>query len=254
MRYSVGELARLAGVSVRTLHHYDEIGLLRPAERTGPGHRRYGDDEIQRLHRILVYRELGFDLAGIRTILDDTTVIETEQLARQRDLLEEQVSRLTRMIEGVERIMASKERGLNLTPDEMKQVFGDFDPATYGVEAEERWGGTDAYRESQRRVATYGKDEWLEIQADAERISAGFAEALTGGTDPSDDTAIALAEEHRQHITRWFYPCSYEMHRGLAEMYVADARFAKHYEDRAPGLAAYVRDAILANAERAAER
>jgi DNA-binding transcriptional MerR regulator len=251
MRYSVGEVARLTGVSIRTLHHYDEIGLLRPSARTEAGHRRYGDGEIERLHKILVYRELGFGLSAITTILDDRAVPEAEHLVRQRDLLEKQVARLTRMIRGVERIMASKKSGLNLTPAEMKRVFGDFDPTEYEQEVEGRWGDTDAYRESQRRAARYGEEDWQEIRAEAERIGAGFVEAMAGGTDPSDEAAMELAEEHRRHITRWFYPCSYEIHRGLAEMYVADPRFAKHYEVRAPGLAVYVRDAILANAARA---
>lgn len=249
MRYSVGELAALAGVSVRTLHHYDGIGLLSPTDRSGAGYRLYGSDEVERLHQILVYRELGFDLAGIGRILDDPSS-DVARLEAQRELLDEEIGRLTRMMRGVEKMMESKRSGLNLTDAEMTEVFGGFDPREHQAEAEERWGSTDAYKESGKRVAGYGKAEWLEIRREADGIAAGFAVALGEGVDPSADRAMDLAEGHRNHITRWFYDCSYPVHRGLGDMYVADPRFRKHYEERAEGLSSFVRDSIHANADR----
>jgi DNA-binding transcriptional MerR regulator len=249
--YSVGEIAAQAGVSVRTLHHYDEIGLLPPSGRTAAGYRRYTASDAERLHRILVYRELGFELAGIAQILDDPAVDAVEHLRRQRSLLEKQVERLQRMIGGVERMMNAKKTGLNLTPDEMKEVFGSFDPAEHAKEAERRWGGTDAYAESARRTSSYDKQQWLRIREEADRIGAGLAAAMREGVPPDSERAMDLAEQHRQHIGRWFYDCGYAIHRGLGEMYVADPRFAAHYNEQAPGLAGYIRDAIAANAERA---
>lgn len=249
--YSVGELAAQAGVSVRTLHHYDEIGLLSPSERTAAGYRRYSVSDAERLHRVLVYRELGFDLAGIARILDDPAVDAVEHLRRQRSLLGKQVKRLQRMIKSVEEMMNVKKSGLSLTPDEMKEVFGAFDPAEHAEEAERRWGGTDAYAESQRRAASYDKRQWLQIRDEAEQIAAGLAAAMRDGATPDSERAMDLAEQHRQHISRWFYDCSYEIHRGLGEMYVADPRFTANYEQQEPGLASYIRDAITANAERA---
>lgn len=249
--YSVGELAKQAGVSIRTLHHYDEIGLLSPSERTAAGYRRYNATDAERLHRILVYRELGFDLAGIARILDDPAVDAVEHLRRQRSLLERQVERLQRMIEGVEVMMNAKKTGLKLTPDEMREVFGSFDPSEHAEEAERRWGGTEAYTESQRRASSYDKQQWLQIRNEAEQIGAGLAAAMRDGAPPNSERAMDLAEQHRQHITRWFYDCSYEIHRGLGEMHVADPRFAAHYDEQEPGLTAYVRDSILANAARA---
>ena len=249
--YSVGELASQAGVTVRTLHHYDEIGLLSASERTAAGYRRYGRTDTERLYRILIYRELGFDLAGIAAILDDPAVDAVEHLRRQHTLLEERVGRLQRMLKGVEAMMSAKQAGYNLTPDEMREVFGTFDPTEHAAEADERWGRTDAYRESQRRASSYDKEQWLQINAEAGRIHADLSAALRECVPPASERAMALAELHRQHISRWFYDCSYEIHRGLGEMYVADPRFAKNYEDQAPGLSAYVRDAIIANADRA---
>ena len=253
MSYSVGELARLAGVTVRTLHHYDGIGLLSPSERSRSGYRRYTASDAERLHRILVYRELGFDLAGITGILANGEDA-LEQLSRQHALLRKEVRRLNGMIRGVEAMMNAKRMGIGLTPDEMKQVFGDFDPAQHAEEAEQRWGDTEAYRESRRRASSYDKAKWLEIRAEADAISAGLAATMAGGEPASGTAAMDLAERHRQHISRWFYECGYDVHRGLAEMYVADPRFAQTYESVAPGLSGYIRDAMLANADRAGSR
>lgn len=130
--------------------------------------------------------------------------------------------------------------------------MSDFDHGAYEAEARERWGDTDAYRESTRRTGKYGEAELERIKAAQEGIEAGFADAMASG-DPADgDRARHLAEQARLHIDRWFYPCSHRMHVGLAEMYVADPRFKAHYDERAPGLAEYVAAAIRANAGEAA--
>ena len=251
MDYSVGELAQLAGVSIRTLHHYDHIGLLTPTRRTASGYRQYSPADVARLHRILVYRELGFDLAGIAAILDDPAADGRTHLQRQQVLLEAQLGRLRRMLAGVEAMMGASQDGYNLSPDELQEVFGGFDPAVHEAEAEQRWGDTEAYRQSRRRAARYDKRQWLEIRNEAERIEAELADAMRQGLVPDSPAAMALAEAHRQHIQRWFYDCSHAMHRGLGELYVADPRFAAHYEERSAGLSTWLRDAIVANAERA---
>ena len=132
-----------------------------------------------------------------------------------------------------------------------REATSDFDPDEHAQEAEERWGDTDAYKESQRRVAGYSKQDWLTIKAEGEDISRRFADAMKSGADPADDATMGLAEEHRRYISRWFYECGYDIHSGLGEMYVADPRFKATYEAVAEGLATYIRDAISANAARA---
>jgi MerR family transcriptional regulator, thiopeptide resistance regulator len=254
MSYSVGELAQLAGVTVRTLHHYDEIGLLTPMDRTRAGYRRYTPADAERLHRILVYRQLGFDLARIAEILDDPDTDAMQHLRRQHELLRSEQRRLDGVIRSVEALMNAKKTGIDLTPDEMREVFGSFDPGQHADEAEERWGGTEAYRESQRRAASYDKAKWLEIRDEADAIHRELAAALADGQPADGPAAMDLAERHRQHIGRWFYDCTVEIHAGLAEMYVADPRFAQTYETIAPGLSRYLRDAIQANAARAGIR
>jgi hypothetical protein len=156
------------------------------------------------------------------------------------------------MLKGVEALMSAGERGYNLSADEMKEVFGSFDPAAHEAEAEQRWSDSEAYRQSRQRASRYDKQQWLEIRSEVERIETELAAALARGLAADSREAMALAEAHRLHIDRWFYECSPAMHRALGEMYVADPRFAQHYEERATGLSAYLRDAIDANAERAA--
>jgi hypothetical protein len=127
-------------------------------------------------------------------------------------------------------------------------MFEGFDPAQYEDEARERWGHTEAYRESQRRAARYTEADWREIRDEGDAIEQAFADLLRAGESATGDAARAVAERHRAHISRWFYDCSPQTQRGLAEMYIADDRFAQHYERRAAGLATYVHDAILASA------
>ncbi|MEV5410798.1 MerR family transcriptional regulator [Thermopolyspora sp. NPDC052614] len=249
--YSVGQVARLAGVTVRTLHHYDEIGLLSPGERTGGGYRRYTEADLDRLQQVLFYRELGFPLEEIAAILDEPGVDTLTHLRRQRELLSRKVGRLQTMVAAVDKAMEAHKMGVSLTPEERFEVFGDFKPEEYAEEAEQRWGGGEAFAESRRRTAAYRKQDWQRIKAESEEVLNGFAAAFADGEPADGRRAMELAERHREHISKWFYECTYEIHKGLADMYVADERFAVNFERVAQGLTAYVRDAIHANAARA---
>lgn len=251
MNHSVGEVARLAGVTVRTLHHYDEIGLLAPSGRTASGYRNYDRSDLMRLQRILGYRELGFGLDEIAGILDDPHVDPLAHLRRQHELLTDRVGRLHQQLAAIEKTMEAHQMGIALNPEEMFEVFGDSDPTEHAAEVEQRWGDTDAYRESHRRTSSYTKEDWLRIRAESDSIKQDLLRVMQADRPPTSPEAMAAAEAHRQHISRWFYALDYPMHRGLADMYVADPRFTAHYDDRAPGLAAYVHDAIHANADRA---
>ena len=247
---NVGEVAALAGVTVRTLHHYDRIGLLSPSERTSTGYRRYTPSDLDRLHQVLVYRELGFPLEEIATLLDDPAAAPVAHLRRQLALLRDRLDRTRAMVAAVEKEMEARTMGISLTPEERFEVFGDNDPSQYDAEVEERWGETDAYRESRRRTSSYTKDDWLRIKAEGADVERRFAEALRSGVAADSEQAMDVAEEHRQHISRWFYDCPPEMHAGLGRMYVEDARFTARYEQIAPGLAQYVSTAVQANSVR----
>jgi MerR family transcriptional regulator, thiopeptide resistance regulator len=246
---TVGQVARLAGVTVRTLHHYDAIGLVSPSERSAAGYRRYDGGDLERLRDVLAYRELGFPLERIAAVLDEPGGDALRHLRRQRELLSERIARLQALVAAIDRETEARTMGIRLTPEERFEVFGDVDPAEHAAEARERWGESDAHRESQRRAASYGKDDWQRIKAEAQEIERELAAALTAGTPADGDVATNLAERHRAHISRWFYDCPPSLHVALTRMYVDDPRFAQHYERIAPGLAAYVRDAAAANAQ-----
>lgn len=250
MSFTVSQVARAAGVTVRTLHHYDQIGLLTPTGRNASGYRQYSEVDLERLRHILSYRELGFGLEDTAALLDGSGDALTH-LRRQHGLLLERIDRLQRVAAAVEKTMEARAMGISLNPEEMFEVFGDQDPARHAQEAEERWGDTDAYKQSQRRVSKYTKADWLRLKDEGAAVEERLRAALLAGVPADSDQAMEAAEAHREQIHRWFYDCSHEMHRGLADLYVADRRFTAHYDDQAPGLAQYVHDAIHANADRA---
>jgi MerR family transcriptional regulator, thiopeptide resistance regulator len=247
---TVGAVARMAGITVRTLHHYHDIGLLTPSGRSDAGYRRYADADIERLQRILFFRELGLGLDQIRDAMTDGAADASAHLRRQHAMLLDRIGRLQRMASAVEKALEARTMGINLTPEERLEVFGDFDPDAHAAEVEERWGDTDPYRESASRTRGYTKDDWQAIRAEGQAATDALVAAMRAGRTADSPEAMDAAEAHRRQIDRWFYPCSPEMHVRLAEMYLADPRFTESYEKIAPGLAQYAHDAITANAAR----
>jgi len=247
-------VATLTGVTIRTLHHYDEVGLLSPGGRSAAGYRLYEDSDLERLQRILFYRELGFTLKEIQAIVDDPHTDALGHLSRQRRLLTERIERLGAMVDAIDYEMEARKMDIKLTPEERFEVFGEFRPEDHAEEAERRWGETDSYKESNRRVSKYTREDWLQLKAEAEEVQARLAAAFQAGLAPDSEETMGAAEAHREHISRWFYDCGYDMHRGLTEMYVSDERFRSHYDTQVPGLAAFIKEAAHANAERGGRR
>ncbi len=244
----MGEVARLSGVSVRTLHHYDAIGLLTPSGRSEAGYRLYSATDLARLRRILVYRELELGLEGIRQILADPDARAADHLRRQHRLLRDRRSRIDELLGAIEHEMEAHEMGIALTPEEQFEIFGTDRLEEHAAEAKEKWGDEDTWRESARRTAAYTKDDWTRIKAEADANIQGFVRAIEAGLPADGPEARALAEEHRRHLDRWFYPCTLHAHRGLAALYVSDPRYTAQWDAAAPGFSRYVHDAILANA------
>ena len=250
MPWTIGEVARAAAVTVRTLHHYDAIGLLTPSARTAAGYRLYDVGDLERLQRILAYRSFGLSLDKIAALLDDPDVDPLDHLRTQHELLTERRDELNRMIEALEKTMEARKLGIQLEPEEMFEVFGDFDPTEHEAEVQERWGETDAYKESARRTAHYTKADWQRFKDEAEEINMAIAALIDEGIAPDDPRAMDAVDRARLQIDQWFYPCSREMHANLGEMYVADPRFTATYEKIRPGMARWMRDATAANATR----
>jgi len=252
---TVGQVAELAHVSVRTLHHYDEIGLVRPSSRSAAGYRLYTEADLARLREVLFWRELEFGLDEITAILTQPGRAADQRLREQHRLLRERLARTQGLIAALDKEMEARDMGVSLTPEEQFEVFGEnaskvFADGEYAVEAKQRWGETEAWQESNRRTAAYTKQDWIEIKAEADANIAAFAAALRAGEPVDSLTVMDLAEAHRQHLSRWFYDCGYPMHRGLADMYVSDPRFTATYDEIEPGLSHYVHDGIHANADR----
>ena len=247
---TVGGLARLAGVTVRTLHHYDEIGLVVPGGRTRAGYRTYGTEEVERLQEVLFFRALGFGLDDIKRIISQPGYIRAEALHRQRQMLESQADHLLALIDSVERALQAERTGIKMSNEDALGVFGDFDPAEYEEEAKQRWGETEAYQQSAQRTARYTKQDWELLKAEVDGIYRRFLALMVDGTPPGAAAPMDVAEEHRAHISRWFYDCSKETHAGLGQMYLADVRFKENIDKAGEGLAEYMSAAIAANSER----
>lgn len=247
---TVGQLAEEVGVTVRTLHHYDHIGLLSPSARSPAGYRLYTQDDVVRLQQVVVYRRLGFALEDIAALLDDSSTDPAAHLRRQRAAVLSQIDTMHALVTAIDRALEAEMSGIRLTKDEQRELFGDGFSDELQEEARERWGDTDAWKQSRERTARYTKGDWERMKAESGDITARLVDAMQRGVAADAGEAMDLAEEHRAHIGRWFYDCSPAMHRGLGDMYVADPRFTKTYDEIAPGLARYLRDAIAANTAR----
>jgi DNA-binding transcriptional MerR regulator len=246
---AVGQVADALGVTVRTLHHYDEIGLVVPSERSQAGYRLYTEDDLRRLQHVVVYRRLGFPLGQIGELLADGADL-VEHLRRQRATVTDRVAELTELVAAIDRALENEMHGYRITREEQRELFGDAFDDGYAAEAEERWGSTEAWVQSQQRAKSYTTEQWRQIKRETDEINERYVELMNADVPADSTRAMDVAEAARQQICRWFYPCPREMHAGIAEMYVTDARYTQTYEYLAPGLAQYARDAVVANAAR----
>lgn len=248
--HTVGEVAALARVTVRTLHHYDRIGLLSPSRRSDGGYRLYDYGNLERLRQIRLLRELQFGLEAIGEMLDAPAFDRRNALVAQRELLRERLERTERIIRGVDRALTAMDEETQMDRTDMFDGLEEIDHEQFEGEVEQRWGDGDAYKSSLHRTRRYGKGDWARIKEEGAGVLARMAELMAEGAPAASHAAMDLAEEHRRHIDRWFYPCCHGMHRNLGAMYTTDSRFEEYFEKRAKGLAVFVRDAIRANEER----
>jgi DNA-binding transcriptional MerR regulator len=243
--YQVRDVSRIAGVSVRTLHYYDEIGLLVPTARTDAGYRLYSHKDLLRLQQILIGRELGLPLEEIRRALDEPAFDLRQALLAQREQLKGRARQTADMIAAVDAALA-----VVAEPHEearMDKIFDGFARSRYEAEAQQRWGDTHAYKEAARRTKGYTKEQWTQLRTEEDAIYSAAAALMKAGRAAVDEDVLAIAERHRMLIDRWFYPCSRERHEGLASLYESDPRFAAAIDKHSPGLATFLVAAIRAN-------
>ncbi|MCQ4118485.1 MerR family transcriptional regulator [Rhodococcus tibetensis] len=249
--YTVGELARLSGVSVRTLHHYDSIGLLRPHRRSAANHRLYSPDDVQRLRHILFYRELEFGLDDISEILAEPHARVDDHLRRQHRLLRQRQARTEELLEAIQKEMHARRMGVALSPEEQLDIFNTDSFGERLHDVEHRWAESDQNPDLHRRTVAYTKDDWVTIKAEADANIQEFVDAIAADEPATGTVAMQAAENHRAHIARWFFECSHRQHRQVAALYISDPVAAAEWNEMAPGFAQYVHDAILANAAHA---
>jgi DNA-binding transcriptional MerR regulator len=246
---TVGQVAQTFGVTVRTLHHYDAQGLVVPSARTHAGYRLYTDADLSRLAVVVTYRRLGLPLTQVRDLLDGDGSA-AEHLRRQRDAVLARLDELSDLVTAIDAALEAEMNDRPATTAELKDLLGDGFSEERQAEAEQRWGESDAWKQSAARSKRHTSADWAAIKTEGDAVNAALVAALRSGVPADSDEAMDAAEAHRAHIARWFYDLDHTFHRGLADMYVADPRFTKTYEDQAQGLAQYVYDAIHANADR----
>jgi DNA-binding transcriptional MerR regulator len=239
MKMKINEVAKLTGISVRTLHYYDEIGLLHPSEITEAGYRLYDGQALERLQQILFFRELSFPLKEIKSILNNPAFDKHRALENHKKLLLLRRSRLNDLIALVD----------NTLKGDYDMSFQEFDQSEienaqkkYAQEAKERYGGTDAYAESEHKTKGYGKEDWSRINTEAEEIYRDFAASMD--KEPFAPEVQKLVADWQAHITKNYYNCTKEILAGLGEMYVADARFTESIDKHGKGLAAFMSRSI----------
>lgn len=244
---TVGQVAHRVGVTVRTLHHWDEVGLVRPSLRTPAGYRLYTAADLERLTRVLGYREIGLGLDRIREVLDDPTADVPAALRAQRAQLTERIERLRELDAGLDRMIEAHERGLLLDADEQAAVFGPgWDPAWAG-QARERYGDTEQWRRFAERSAARGPAEWQAVADDVTALDRALAGAMDAGVTPGSPEADELVERHRAVFAAYF-PLTRQMQVCLARRYEADPDFAAHYDGIRVGLATWFRKIVDASA------
>ncbi|MER5772530.1 MerR family transcriptional regulator [Streptomyces sp. NPDC001985] len=244
---TVGQVSARLGVTVRALHHWDEIGLARPSLRTAAGYRLYTAADLERLHRIVVYREAGLGLDRIRTVLDDSAADVPGALRAQRAQVTERIDRLQQLGAGLDRMIDAHERGLLLTVEQQAAVFGPRWNPDWPAQARERYGDTPQWLQYAERSASRGPEEWRAVADAMAGLDRALGEAMDAGVAPGSPEANRLVERHREVFASYF-PLTRPMQVCLGRMYEADPAFSAHYDGIRAGLAAWFRRIVDAAA------
>jgi len=235
----INEVAKLTGVTVRTLHYYDEIGLLKPSEITQSGYRLYNEEALATLQQILFFKELDFPLDQIKDIVTSPAFDKAEALKNHRELLVKKRQRLDKLIILVD----------NTIKGEDIMSFKEFDmsdiekaKSKYASEVKERWGNSKAYAESEKKVNSYNKEQWQLIKDESDDIWKAFAANMDKAVESAE--VQALVKQWQDFITARFYNCTDEILQCLGLMYVEDERFKENLDKYGDGLAEFVSQAI----------
>ncbi len=241
MPYTVKQLADLAGITIRTLHHYDKIGLLSPSSHTKKGYRLYEEKDLIQLQQILFFKELEFSLDEIKRMMHTDNFNLMQALKDQKKLMRLKKHRMDKLLQSIDTTINSMKKNQKLSPQELYDPFNDDDVKQYQQEVKERWGKTDAYKQSMQRVKKMSKEQMEKIKADQKQNEEMIASLMEQG--PENQAVQEQIEIHYKGINQ-FYDCSLDMYQNLADMYVSDPRFTAHYDKTKPELAKFMQKAI----------
>ena len=249
MEYTVKALAELAGVTPRTLRWYDQIGLLKPLRTTEAGYRLYGPKQLDRLQDILFYRELGLDLASIRTILDDPAFDRQAALQSHLTELKDRRARLDELILTVQRTIDNIKGGTKMTDQEKFEAFKRNAvaamEAAHGAESRQKYGDAEVDR-ANACVLALTQEEYTAWKALGDEILQALTAAVQAGAAPAGPEGQRIAQLHRRWLSYSWEAYTSQAHAGLAELYVSDPRFTAYYDREVSGCAAFLRDAVRA--------
>jgi len=249
--YTVSQLATMAGVSVRTLHHYDQIGLLRPTARTAAGYRLYAERDLLRLQQILFFKEIELPLSEVRTILDDPQFDQVRALTQHRQALLKRGERLTQLLATIDKTIHTLTEGdeTMMTDEELYEGFTKEQIERYKRETRERYDPA-LVAESERRVSRMSREQWAAIKAEGDQVTREIA--ALADRSPGDAEVQALMARHHAWIEH-FYPCSAEVYRGLGKGYAETAEFRATYDRYRHGLADFMQSAMAIYADQVLE-
>lgn len=250
MMYTVNKLAKVAGVSVRTLHYYDSVGLLKPHAIQKNGYRVYGERELLLLQQILFFRELDFPILEIKRIMSSPVFDMRQALRDHRAMIELKRKRLSNLIKTIDTTIDKINIQKPMDDKDIQEVYDAFGEDTikqYAAEVKERWGNTEAYKQSMERASKMTKADMEKYKHDADVFMKTVAQTMDKGA--TSEEFQALIAEHFKSLSTWYEP-NFEMYKGLAKMYVDDARFTAYYEAYAPGLAKVFSEGMLYFVER----
>lgn len=243
----VGQAAARLGLTVRTLHHWDEIALAQPSSRSAAGYRLYTAGDLERLRRIVVYRELGLGLEAIRGVLDDPDTDVVTALRAQRAQLAERIEHLRTLSGDLDRMIDAHEHGLLMTAEEQTAILGPEWNPQWPAQARQRYGDTAQWQQYAERSASRSPADWQAVAEATDAFDRALAVAMKAGVTPGSPEANALVERHREVFAAYF-PITRQMQVCLGRRYEADPAFAAHYDGIHAGLAAWFRRIIDASA------
>ncbi|WP_244834999.1 MerR family transcriptional regulator [Clostridium sp. BJN0001] len=235
----INEVAKLTGITVRTLHYYDEIGLLKPIKITESGYRLYNEDALSKLQQILFFKELEFSLNEIKDIVTNPSFDKTEALRNQKELLIKKRERIDNLIKLAESTLKG-ENNMSFKEFDMTEI--EKTKNKYAKEVKERWGNSDAYKESEKKTKNYNKEKWQEINEEGKEILKAFAANIDKEAESEEVQRLVL--KWQNYITERFYNCTNEILKGLGLMYIGDERFKKNIDKNGEGTAEFISKAI----------